>query len=88
MVAAGEWTLPEADAPARIGSSWSGGERVFVILRSAPNEQTGNDLHRLAGTVAIGGFRHAGNSVEHPAERTADLNWSIAASTSVTSAPH
>lgn len=53
-VAAGEWTLPETAAPARIGSGWSGGERVFIILRSAPNEQTGNDLHRLSGTVVSG----------------------------------
>ena len=52
--APGEWTLPEADAPARIGNIWSGGERVFVILRSAPNKQTGNDLHRLTGTVVTG----------------------------------
>jgi AGCS family alanine or glycine:cation symporter len=51
--APGVWTLPEVDAPARVGSAWSGGERVFVILHSAPNEQSGNDLHRLAGTVAI-----------------------------------
>ncbi|MCL4791220.1 MAG: amino acid carrier protein [Gammaproteobacteria bacterium] len=52
--APGEWTLPETDAPARTGSAWSGGERVFVIVRSAANEQSGNDLHRLAGNVAIG----------------------------------
>jgi len=61
-VAAGEWTLPETDAPARIGSAWSGGERVFTILRSAPNEQTGNDLHRLGGTIEIAA---AGGPVIH-----------------------
>ncbi len=54
-VAAGEWSLPQVDAPVRIGSNWSGGERVFVILHSGQNEQSGNDLHRLFGTVALGG---------------------------------
>ena len=62
--APGEWTLPEADAPTRTGGAWSGGERVFVILRSGPNEQSGNDLHRLAGTVAIA------------ASGTAVISWS------------
>jgi AGCS family alanine or glycine:cation symporter len=51
--APGEWTLPETEAPARIGGAWSGGERVYLVLRGAPNAQTGNDLHRLAGSVAL-----------------------------------
>jgi AGCS family alanine or glycine:cation symporter len=62
--APGEWTLAQADAPARTGSAWSGGERVYLILRGAPNAQTGNDLHRLAGTVAIS------------ASGTPVINWS------------
>ena len=62
--APGEWTLPEAAAPTRTGGAWSGGERVFVILRGTPNEQSGNDLHRLAGTVAIA------------ASGTAVISWS------------
>ncbi|MBM4221414.1 MAG: sodium:alanine symporter family protein, partial [Gammaproteobacteria bacterium] len=51
--ATGEWTLAETNAPARTGGAWSGGEHVYLILRGEPNAQTGNDLHRLSGTVAI-----------------------------------
>lgn len=52
--AAGEWSLPETPAPARIGSTWSGGENVYVIVRGAANRQSGNNLHRLAGSVTRG----------------------------------
>jgi AGCS family alanine or glycine:cation symporter len=51
--AAGEWSLPETQAPTRIGSAWSGGENVYVIVRGTANRQSGNDLHRLAGSVAL-----------------------------------
>jgi AGCS family alanine or glycine:cation symporter len=51
--AAGEWSLPETQAPARTGSTWSGGEHVYVIVRGTANRQSGNNLHRLAGTVTL-----------------------------------
>ena len=53
--AAGAWSLPEIPAPARIGSAWSGGENVYVIVKGTANRQSGNDLHRLAGNVTLAG---------------------------------
>lgn len=53
--AAGEWSLPETPAPARIGSAWSGGESVYVIVKGTANRQSGNNLHRLAGSVTLAG---------------------------------
>lgn len=55
LVAPGTWTLPEVPAPERFRGDWAGGENVFAILRGDPNVQSGNDLHRLTGHVAVAG---------------------------------
>lgn len=54
LVSPGVWTLPEQAAPPRLTGEWEGGEDVFAVLRGDPNPQSGNDLHRLTGHVAIG----------------------------------
>jgi len=54
LVSPGVWSLPEQAAPARMAREWEGGESVFAILRGDPNAQSGNDLHRLSGSVAMG----------------------------------
>ncbi|MEZ5564296.1 MAG: amino acid carrier protein [Gammaproteobacteria bacterium] len=51
MVSEGLWTLPELPAPPRTNDEWQGGENVFAVLRGDPNKKSGNDLHRLTGTV-------------------------------------
>ncbi len=53
LVASGVWSLPAETAPDRNGRDWRGGESVFVILAGEANPQSGNDLHRLTGTVAL-----------------------------------
>ncbi len=53
MVSEGLWTLPELAAPARTNAAWQGGENVFAVLRGDHNAKSGNDLHRLTGTVAM-----------------------------------
>ncbi len=50
--AAGEWTLPAMSAPSRDGARWLGGESVFAIVEAGPNAASGNELHRLQGTVS------------------------------------
>lgn len=54
LVAPGGWTLPEQAAPERTGEQWSGGESVFAVVRGDPNPKSGNDLHKLTGTVIPG----------------------------------
>lgn len=51
IAGAGQWTLPSLPAPARVAGSWQGGETVFAVMRGDPNPKSGNDLHRLTGTV-------------------------------------
>jgi len=46
-----QWSIETLAAPARMGSDWKAGDRVFVILHGDPNPQSGNDLHRLTGTL-------------------------------------
>ena len=53
LVSPGVWSLPESAAPARTAGSWNGSENVFAILRGEPNRQSGNDLHRLTGSVVV-----------------------------------
>jgi AGCS family alanine or glycine:cation symporter len=68
---AGQWTLPAQPAPARNGTPWAGGEQVFTIVAAHPNPQTGNDLHRITGTVlpsASGGFDISWGSLASPAQ--------------------
>ncbi len=50
---AGLYTLEPVPAPARDGGGWQDGDAVFMVLRAEPNPQTGNDLHKLYGTVVV-----------------------------------
>jgi AGCS family alanine or glycine:cation symporter len=47
----GLWTLESLPAPYRPSGEWQDGEAVFMILRAHPNPQSGNELHKLYGTV-------------------------------------
>jgi alanine or glycine:cation symporter, AGCS family len=47
------WSLPTDFAPERAEGEWSEGETVFLYLEGDHNEQTGNNMHRLTGTVQI-----------------------------------
>jgi len=65
-IAPGEWSLAAVPAPERANGGWMAGEKVFVIMRGDANRQTGNDLHRLGGTITQnpdGGFAIAWDSV-------------------------
>jgi AGCS family alanine or glycine:cation symporter len=53
LVSPGVWTLPEQAAPARVAGDWTGTESVFAVVRGDPNPQSGNDLHRLTGSVEL-----------------------------------
>jgi AGCS family alanine or glycine:cation symporter len=53
--AAGQWTLPATPAPVRIGGDWQAGDSVFVVVAAGPNPVSGNNLHKLGGTVGIDG---------------------------------
>jgi AGCS family alanine or glycine:cation symporter len=44
-----------ADEAVRVSGKWKGGEDVFVIVHADDNKNTGLDLHRLAGSVAVDG---------------------------------
>ncbi len=56
MVAAapGEWTLGPAPLPERPRGEWLGGETVFALIEAHPNPTSGNALHKLFGSVAMG----------------------------------
>ena len=49
---AGLWSVESLPAPQRIGDVWADGDSVFMIVRADPNPQSGNDAHRLEGSVA------------------------------------
>ncbi|HEX5787099.1 MAG TPA: amino acid carrier protein [Woeseiaceae bacterium] len=42
------WQLPDMNLP---GSDWHVGDSVSIVVRGGPNPVSGNDLHRLSGTV-------------------------------------
>ncbi len=48
-----QWTLETIAAPVRDTGEWQDGEAVFVILEGPANEKTGNNLHKLFGTVTV-----------------------------------
>jgi len=54
QLADGGWSLEPVVAPARTGSAWEVGDRVFVVLSAHANPQSGNNLHRLHGTIVEG----------------------------------
>ncbi len=50
---AGVYTLESVPAPVRDTGVWQDGDAVFMVLRGEPNPQSGNDLHKLYGTVIM-----------------------------------
>ena len=50
-VGATEWSLETVPVPQRSGDQWSSGDDVFIVMRADPNQQSGNNLHRLSGTI-------------------------------------
>ncbi len=50
-VGASEWSLETLPAPGRIGDEWASGDAVFIVLAADANEQSGNNLHRLDGSI-------------------------------------
>lgn len=46
------WSLATTTVPAA-GADWREGENVFITLQAGDNQQTGNSLHRLDGTVQL-----------------------------------
>jgi AGCS family alanine or glycine:cation symporter len=51
---AGQWTLQRTPAPPIEHDAWSEGQRVYTIVHADVNRRTGNDLHRVNGSVARG----------------------------------
>ncbi len=55
-VAGNQWSLETLQVPERDGGNgWLVGESVFMILQAHENDQSGNNLHRLNGTVIDNG---------------------------------
>jgi AGCS family alanine or glycine:cation symporter len=50
-VGSGQYTLESLPAPFRESGEWQDGETVYMVLRGAANPQTGNELHKIHGTV-------------------------------------
>ncbi len=46
-----QWTIATRAAPARTSGDWQTSDRVFVIVHGDPNPKSGNNLHRLTGTI-------------------------------------
>ncbi|MDH3977597.1 MAG: amino acid carrier protein [Gammaproteobacteria bacterium] len=47
----GNWTLNTFGMPDDSSLGWTAGENVFVLVHGDANPQSGNDLHRLDGTI-------------------------------------
>jgi AGCS family alanine or glycine:cation symporter len=47
----GQWSLEEVAAPQRSTGEWLAGQAVFALVLAHPNPQSGNDLHRIDGTI-------------------------------------
>jgi len=70
----GVWSVETAPAPARLdGSAWRGGEAVFLVVAADANRRTGNNLHRIDGTVVVdaGGARIEWGSYRGPSQPVA-----------------
>jgi AGCS family alanine or glycine:cation symporter len=50
-VGTAEWSLETVPVPPRLAEQWTSGDDVFVVMRADPNLQSGNNLHRLSGTI-------------------------------------
>jgi AGCS family alanine or glycine:cation symporter len=48
---AGVWSIETTPAPGRTVGQWLAGESVFLIVEAEPNQQSGNNAHRLSGTI-------------------------------------
>ncbi len=48
------WTLETTEVPPEQTVDWISGESVFIIISAHDNPSSGNRLHRMYGTVAIG----------------------------------
>ncbi len=46
-----QWTITTDTLPDRTLGDWKAGDNIFVFLHGDDNPQSGNDRHRLAGTV-------------------------------------
>ena len=55
QAADGSWSLPDMPAPPRNADGWQDGDGLYVIIRAHQNPQSGNDLHRLDGSVSVTG---------------------------------
>ncbi len=47
------WTLTSSRVSERYQADWVSGERVFLVVHSDPNPRSGNNLHRLDGTIIV-----------------------------------
>ena len=47
----GVWSIETTPAPGRIVGQWAAGESVFLVVEAEPNQQSGNNAHRLSGTI-------------------------------------
>ena len=52
-VALGEWSLETKAVPSRDEGEWVEGELVFAVIQAQANPSSGNNLHRLNGTVVV-----------------------------------
>jgi len=53
QVGDGAWSIAETVAPERSNGGWQDGDGLYVIVRAHANPQSGNNLHRLDGTVTV-----------------------------------
>ncbi len=51
----GVWSIENTPAPPPVTGDWRDGQPVFMIVSAEVNENTGNNLHRLSGTVLSDG---------------------------------
>jgi len=49
----GSWTIPSTPAPFRANGGWQDGDGVYVIVHAHENPQSGNNLHKLDGSVSV-----------------------------------
>jgi alanine or glycine:cation symporter, AGCS family len=47
----GVWSIEATPAPGRTVGQWLAGESVFLIVEAEANQQSGNNAHRLPGTI-------------------------------------
>ena len=50
-VGADAWSLETTVIPQHDTNEWRSGDDIFIVMRADPNQQSGNNLHRLSGTI-------------------------------------